>query len=298
MNTEKPSPHAATLLPYMSAQAQGMVATQVAAVQVFWSRCALEAHVQDYPFGLVFIFQGRKKGYLGERQFSYGAGDYLAVGLPIHFVCEAYVDDDAPLLGIFVHLDAADLSRLAARMIAAQALPPPSDHVGVEPLPITAPMDAVLARLLTVLHEPQAGAILGPLYVRELCFHVLQQENSAVLLSHLNRATPKQRVAQTVAYLHTQMQQPPSTAELAQRAHMSVASFNRHFRAFTGNSVAQYSKTMRLMRARHLLTVEGQNVQQTAEQIGYGSTAQFSRDFKAFFGVPPKLALRLSGGTL
>lgn len=288
------SPHSAALEPYMNAQAQGLVATHVDAVQVFWSRCALDVHVQDYPFGLVFIFQGHKKGYLGKRQFTYGAGDYLAVGLPIHFVCEAYVDADAPLLGIFVHLDATELSLLAAHMIAAQALPAPTDHVGVEPLPITAPMDAVLARLLAVLHEPQAGAVLGALYVRELCFHVLQQENSAVLLSHLNRATPKQRVAQTLAYLHTQMHQPTSTAELAQRAHMSVASFNRHFRAFTGNSVAQYSKTMRLMRARHLLTVEGQNVSQAAEQVGYGSTAQFSRDFKAFFGVPPKLALRLS----
>lgn len=270
---------------------QGMMDTFVEGVKVFWSRCALDKRMQDYPFGLAFIFQGHKKGYLGDRQFQYGSGDYLAVGLPIHFMCETYVADDEPLIGLFVHLDMVDLSSLVAQMVQTQVLPSlPMGRLGVEPLPITAPMQAVLNRLIQVLHRPKEGAILGALYVRELCFHVLMDENSAVLLSRLNRSTPQSRVAQALDYLNDHLHLSPTIAELSQQAHMSGASFNRHFKKLTGTSVVQYTKTMRLMRARHLLTVEGKNVKQAADQVGYGSAAQFSRDFKAFFGVPPKLA--------
>lgn len=276
---------------FITPDAQGIKDTAVPNVQVFWSQCAMTRHLQAYPFGLVFIFQGHKIGYMGERRFQYGAGHYLAIGLPIHFECETYVQNDEPLLGIFVHLDVAELSNLAAQMMSNQALPTePVERSGVEPLTISAPMYAVLERILNVIDQPQAGSVIGSLYVRELCYHVLQDANSAVLLSHLNRSTPQNRVAQTLEYLNQNLQRNPSVPELAQQAHMSTASYNRHFKQLTGHSVVQYTKTLRLMRARHLLTVEGQNVNQTAEQVGYGSAAQLSRDFKAYFGVPPKLA--------
>lgn len=283
--------HTQALQPFMTHEQQGLKSTSIPNVQVFWSQCAMPRHIQAYPFGLVFIFQGHKIGYMGERRFQYGAGHYLAIGLPIHFECETHVQNDEPLLGIFVHLDVAELSSLAAHMLASDALPSePMERSGVEPLPITAPMYDVLERILAVINQPQAGSVLGALYVRELCYHVLQDANSAVLLNHLNRSTPQNRVAQTLEYLNQNLQRNPSVPELAQQAHMSTASYNRHFKQLTGHSVVQYTKTLRLMRARHLLTVEGQNVNQTAEQVGYGSAAQLSRDFKAYFGVPPKLA--------
>lgn len=276
---------------FTNSDAQGSKNTAIPNVQVFWSQCAMPRHVQAYPFGLVFIFQGHKIGYMGERRFQYGAGHYLAIGLPIHFECETYVQNDEPLLGIFVRLDVVELSSLAAQMMASKALPDESsERSGVEPLPIIEPMYEVLERILTVINQPQAGSVLGALYVRELCYHVLQDANSAVLLNHLNRSTPQNRVAQTLEYLNQNLHLNPSVPELAQQAHMSTASYNRHFKQLTGHSVVQYTKTLRLMRARHLLTVEGQNVNQTAEQVGYGSAAQLSRDFKTYFGLPPKLA--------
>lgn len=275
----------------ISPDSQGLSTTCVPNVQVFWSHCAMPRHLQAYPFGLAFIFQGHKIGYIGERRFQYGAGHYLAVGLPMHFECETHVNSNEPLLGIFVHLDVTELSNLTAQMMSHDALPTTTiERSGVEPLSISAPMYEVLERIFAILNQPQAGGVLGALYVRELCYHVLQDANSAVLLNHLNRSTPQNRVAQTLEYLDQNLQRNPSVPELAQQAHMSIASYNRHFKQLTGHSVVQYTKTLRLMRARHLLTVEGQNVNQTAEQVGYGSAAQLSRDFKAYFGVPPKLA--------
>jgi len=276
---------------FMTHEPQGLKPTNIPNVQVFWSQCAVPRHLQEYPFGLVFIIQGYKIGYMGERRFQYGAGHYLAIGLPIHFECETHVQNNEPLLGLFVHLDFAELSSLAAQMLAKDALPKETvESSGVEPLPITESMNNVLERILEVINQPDAGSILGVLYVRELCYHILQEANSAVLLNCLYRSTPQNRVAQTLGYLNQNLQHNPSVPELAQQAHMSTSSYNRHFKQLTGRSVMQYSKTLRLMRARHLLTVEGQNVSQTAEQVGYGSAAQLSRDFKMYFGVPPKLA--------
>ncbi|MBK8451733.1 MAG: AraC family transcriptional regulator [Thiofilum sp.] len=270
---------------------QGVNETSIPNVQVFWSHKAMPRHLQAYLFGLVFILQGYKIGYLGARRFQYGAGQYLAVGFPMHFECETHLQNHTPLLGIFIQLEVSELSRLAAQMMSCKALSTGIvERSGVEPLSISAPIYEVLGRMLNVINQPKQGAVLGELYVRELCYHVLQEDNSAVLLSHLNRSTPQNRVAQTLEYMEQNLYRNPPVDELAQYAHMSIASFNRHFKQITGRSVVQYIKTMRLMRARHMLAVEGQSVKQVAELLGYGSAAQLSRDFKAYFGLPPKWA--------
>jgi AraC-like DNA-binding protein len=269
----------------------GSVETYVPHTHVFWSRCASKRQAQTYQLGLVFILQGHKVGYLGARRFEYGAGHYLAVGLPILFECETYAEAQAPLLGLFVALENAELSSLVAQMSTHRAIPVHShEHAGVEPLHITPALTEPLTRIIQVMDDPKAGPVLGALYVKELLYHVLQDANSSVLLAHLNRTTPHNRVAEAVQYLSDHLHLHLSVPALAERAHMSVASFNRHFKTLTGHSVVQYVKALRLMRGRHLLTLEGQSVSQTAQQVGYSSAAQFSRDFKTFFQMPPKSA--------
>ena len=127
---------------------QGVSETAIPNVQVFWSREAMPKHTQAYAFGLAFILQGHKIGYLGARRFHYGAGQYLAVGLPLHFECETHLQNQSPLLGIFVQLDRSELSSLFAEMMAHKALPSTiGERSGVEPLPIHAPIRwAVCAR--------------------------------------------------------------------------------------------------------------------------------------------------------
>ena len=71
---------------------------------------------------------------------------------------------------------------------------------------------------------------------------------------------------------------------------MSVSSFNTHFKKITAHTPLQYIKKIRLNKARDLISKHNYKVNETAYAIGYESTSQFSKDFKAYFGYPPKNA--------
>jgi AraC-like DNA-binding protein len=49
----------------------------------------------------------------------------------------------------------------------------------------------------------------------------------------------------------------------------------------------QYVKSIRLHKARVLLTHSGLNASTAASAVGYESSSQFSREFKRFFGSTP-----------
>ena len=67
---------------------------------------------------------------------------------------------------------------------------------------------------------------------------------------------------------------------------MSVPTFHQHFKAMTGTSPLQYVKAVRLIRARQMLFGGGM-VKTIAQEVGYESESQFSREYRRFFGSPP-----------
>jgi AraC-like DNA-binding protein len=50
----------------------------------------------------------------------------------------------------------------------------------------------------------------------------------------------------------------------------------------------QYIKKIRLNKAKDLISKRGYQVVDAAYEMGYDSASQFSRDFKTYFGYPPK----------
>jgi AraC-like DNA-binding protein len=68
---------------------------------------------------------------------------------------------------------------------------------------------------------------------------------------------------------------------------MSVSTFHANFRAVTSKSPLHYLQTIRLHKARALIT-EGIPMAEAARKVGYESPSQFSREFKRLFGGTPK----------
>lgn len=82
----------------------------------------------------------------------------------------------------------------------------------------------------------------------------------------------------------------PTLRGLSALAGRSTASMARLCRRATGLSPLRRVRVIRMEESRALLTCSDLNVSQVAEYLGYPRMHEFSREFKRYFGVPPRVA--------
>lgn len=263
----------------------GMTTTHLSGVSLL----CLSRHQTRTPLlyepSLIIIAQGRKLGYLGDREIHYDPGHYLVQTLPLPFECETYGSPDAPLLGISVRLDPALLSEMVTAMGDS------GGHVKA-PLPMasvamTGGMQEAVLRLARALHTQTECSTMGAARIRDVVFEALKGEQGqalkALVMGHGNYS----RIVQVLSRLHTHYADECSVEQLAAQANMSPSTFHQHFKQITRSSPAQYLKRLRLIKAQQLLLQDNHNVNQAAAAVGYRSVPQFSRDYKRYFGEPP-----------
>lgn len=69
---------------------------------------------------------------------------------------------------------------------------------------------------------------------------------------------------------------------------VSRAQLYRKFRSLSDRTIADYFKTLRLFKAKELLTTSKLNVTEVAFSVGFKSLAYFSREFTHQFGINPR----------
>lgn len=87
------------------------------------------------------------------------------------------------------------------------------------------------------------------------------------------------------------LQDLASTPELASLAHSvgtNTRLLNEAFRKYVGVTVFDYLREARMKEARHLLSETDLEVQTIANDLGYGSAANFSTAFRERFGLSPR----------
>jgi AraC-like DNA-binding protein len=239
-----------------------------------------------YQPSLIFVAQGRKIGYLGDREIHYNPGHYLVQTLPLPFECETFASEQAPLMGVSVRIDPATLAELVhatdAPAVTVQASPEPMASVTM-----TDAMEEAVMRLLRALADSQTAQLMGPSREREVIFEALSGAQGPALRALVDGSGNYSRVVQALELMHTDIAADLSVEQLAEQAHMSVSSFHQHFKEVTQSSPLQYIKRLRLLKAQMLLSRDDLNVTQTAELVGYRSVNQFSRDYKRYFLVSP-----------
>ncbi len=77
-----------------------------------------------------------------------------------------------------------------------------------------------------------------------------------------------------------------SVAELADKAHMSIRTFERNFSRNIGTTPMHYIKAHRLAISKSYLANEF-TVNETAEKCGYCDSSYFVSEFKRFYGITP-----------
>ncbi len=76
--------------------------------------------------------------------------------------------------------------------------------------------------------------------------------------------------------------------ELAEKMNVSRSVFYRKMNQLTNQSPTEFVRTVKLNRAKQLLTQTSYNVSEISEMVGFSDTRHFSRSFKKQFGVSPK----------
>jgi len=248
-----------------------------------------------YQSGIIVMGQGRKTIYIADNSVQYGPGDYLVLGVPMPLECEAFADNNLPILGLAIDVDSHTLHKLVnqiteqKKQIALEGSVERSKlDFGVKSNTLNESFNMAVMRLLLVLHSDAEAAILGSAIVEEIVYRALVGKDGHILFDLAHHDGHYARIARVLDTLHKQYAETISVEHLAEQAHMSVSGFHKAFRQVTKETPLQYLKKIRLNKAKDLLTSDGMQATEAAMRVGYISPSQFSREFKRHFNATPK----------
>nr|WP_244571129.1 AraC family transcriptional regulator [Mesorhizobium carmichaelinearum] len=230
----------------------------------------------------LFVLQGTKTVLIGDRTLRYGAGSYFVYAVETPATSQLIeASSTCPYMAIAFALD---IELIASLLIDHKPVVDGDSFV-------TNRADDELVdawrRMLRLLDRPAEIPVLAPMLEREIAFRLLQGPQGGKL-RQLARADGRlSQIRRATGWIRSHYNEPIDVTELAKLAHMSNASFHRHFKAATAMSPIQYQKQVRLLEARHLLIVEPGSAARVAFAVGYESASQFSREYARHFGLPP-----------
>ncbi|MCQ3032639.1 AraC family transcriptional regulator [Pseudomonas syringae] len=237
---------------------------------------------------IILVARGEKQLWVGGEGYPYDPSRFLITSLNLPANSEVLAaSPEQPCLGLTLKLDVRMLAELAAQ----GGLSPVRDKSVVAGVGIGTVTDALLAsfeRLLALLEEPDAIAILAPLIKREIHYRLLMSDQANRLRQITAVDGQGYRIAKAIDWLKLNYTSALRVDELAAQVQMSAATFHHHFRQLTAMSPLQYQKWLRLNEARRLMLNEHKDVSTAAFKVGYESPSQFSREYSRLFGVPPK----------
>ena len=271
------------------APTDGMHASTLEGVQLFRLSQPVERLPAVYSPSICIIAQGSKRAYLGGETHAFDDTHYLCAAMPIPLEAEVtHATADEPLLGLLVSLETRAMAEIAVEYEAGVG--PMKEPRAAELAPGLAvaawdePFASALERLLELLDDPVSLRLLGHGRLRELLFAVIQGEAGSLIRRTFGTS---HRLTRALSYLRENLDQPVAVDDLAERAGMSRAVFDRHFRAATTFSPLQFIKALRLNEAA-MQIARGVNISQAATSVGYTSASQFSREFRRQYGAAPR----------
>ncbi|MGE4470684.1 MAG: AraC family transcriptional regulator N-terminal domain-containing protein [Desulfovibrio sp.] len=248
-----------------------------------------------YNPGICIVASGHKLAFLGRRKFRYDVDNYLVTSVAMPFECESFPNAEAPLLGLFIDIDMARLNDLISQMDLETGIANPGDEnfpLGIGPSAMDEDMKDAAIKLLKALRSDREARILAPALVREIYYRALCGAQAPVLYSLARGSTCFAQVGRVIHMMEGEYARKLDVGQLAEAANMSVSAFYKAFKEVTADSPLQYLKKIRLNKARDLIVQRQMKAYLAADQVGYESPSQFSREFKRYFGQSPTEIIR------
>ena len=251
----------------------------------FLERCPL-----TYDICLIIILQGKKIGYLPNKKFEYDKNNYLVVPITLPFECETFASKDEPVIGLSINLNKQMMIDIISSLPTNEKKDSNKTSMGVFQGKVTSQIEEIIYRLVKVLQSKQESDILGTSILRELYYRIATGENAHFLHKMFLEQEQEAKIAKSLKKIHDNFNSSIDVPSLANAEEMSLSSYHRYFKAITSYTPLQYIKKIKLNKARELIENNKLQVNDTAYEVGYVSVSQFSRDFKNYFGFPPKEA--------
>lgn len=266
--------------------------TPLEGVQLFRVSAPVERVPGVYDPSVCAVVAGVKHAYHDGRTHTYRPGRYLCTTMPTPLEAEVpHATPEEPVLGVLIDIDTRSMTELLIQYRATK--PRPQNSAGTAKSAAAGPAVAswdeqftvALLRVLELLDNAAAVDLLAHGRLRELLYTIVEGPSGPVILDTIG--APTHQLAPVLTYMRNNLDQPIAVEDLADRAGMSRAAFDRNFRAATSQSPLKYLKALRLNDAA-MLIANGTTITNAAARVGYTSPSQFSREFKRHFGTTPR----------
>ncbi|MCT4637647.1 MAG: helix-turn-helix domain-containing protein [Bacteroidales bacterium] len=97
------------------------------------------------------------------------------------------------------------------------------------------------------------------------------------------------------AYIEQNFTEELPVADLASLANMTLRTFERNFKKYTGDTPSVYIRKVKIEKAKRLLETETIGVEQVCYEVGYSDFASFRKVFKKIVGIIPSEYKKIYG---
>jgi AraC-like DNA-binding protein len=256
--------------------------------------CIKEVNISElnetiYEPALCVILQGEKQTNLDDRTLRVSAGDSIIIShhVPVYAkITRASVE--VPYLSLIVKIDLPMIRSLHFEI--EQILEKQERAFSVDSERADSALINTIDRFITTLEDPIEAQLIGSSILKELHLRVLRAPHGGMLRQMISGNSAANNIARSIKHIRDNYRTGLLIAEVAREVNMSESSFYQKFREITGTTPHQYQKSLRLIEAHTLLSLDSYSVSDAAFAVGYESASHFSRDYLKKFGIPPKEA--------
>ena len=242
---------------------------------------------------LCVVAQGQKQILLGDERITYNAGDFLLNSVTLPATGQVIsASPESPCLWLVIELDPAVVGSVIVEAGLANRRPN-APLRAMEASRLSRPLLDAVVRLARGFKSPHDAPFLAPLALREIIYHLGTGEQGARLHQIVAGGAQIQRVMRAIAWVRQNFDQPLSLDALAKEAGMSLSALHRHFKDVTALSPLQFQKQMRLQEAKRLMMSQDMDAAGAGYKVGYDDASYFNRDYRRFFGHPPRQHMAL-----
>ncbi len=237
---------------------------------------------------IIVLTNACKHSTVGGKDYYCREGELLISSFDLPNTSRIVHDDlSKPVRSMTLDVDKALMAQLTLEIPPQSPFDTALDS-GVMIQTLDPPMLEAFLKLEELIDQPEHVPVLAPLIIKEIYYRLLVGPHGRQLRALHTYGSQKSQILNAITWLKENYAQPLNVENLAATAHMASCTFHRHFKEITTLSPLQYQKRLRLHEAQRLMIVEDMDVNDACGKVGYESLTQFTREYKRFFGEPPR----------